>query len=60
MNIIDYEEAIKLHIKEFNVEPVFTGINYFQNDLFFIEEILKAIQNKKPYVENDVPNDILI
>lgn len=60
MNIIDYEEAIRLHIKEFGVEPVFTGINFFEDDLFFIEEILKSIKEKKPYIEKDVPNDMVI
>jgi hypothetical protein len=60
MNIIDYKEVIKLHIKEFGFEPVFTGINFFEDDLFFIEEILKAIENKKPYIEKDVPEDIVI
>ena len=49
---LTYDNVLKLHIEKFLVEPVVTGVNFF--------EIIESIEQGKPYVEDDVPDGVLI
>ena len=54
MEIIDYKKAVQLHIDKFGVEPVITGINFWESDKT-LERILESIEKGDPYVEDEVP-----
>lgn len=54
MESIDYKKAVQLHVEKFGIEPVITGINFWQSDML-LENILTAIHEGEPYVEDEVP-----
>jgi hypothetical protein len=54
-----FADLIQMHIEEFGVEPVITGINYHQSDEI-ADRIIAAINIGQPYVEQDVPEDVKI
>jgi hypothetical protein len=56
--ILDTQAIVDLHVKTFGVEPVITGIN-FRNSDKIDEWIIQSILEGKPYVEDEVPDDIL-
>tara|TARA_R110000823_G_scaffold254693_1_gene376959 strand:+ start:2130 stop:2312 length:183 start_codon:yes stop_codon:yes gene_type:complete len=56
---LTYDNVLKLHIEKFLVEPVVTGVNFFDSkELTFA--IIESIEQGKPYVEDDVPDGVLI
>ena len=60
MKPLEFSDIVEMHVKEFGVEPVFTGINAFKSQFEIMELILNAIDIGKPYVEKEVPEGVLI
>ena len=59
MKPLDLQDVLKMHRELFGVEPVITGIEFF-NDTPLIERILNAIEAGTPYIEDEVPDGTLI
>lgn len=58
MAALNFEDIVAMHVDEFGVEPVITGMKYAsQEDL--IDEIIGAINLGIPYVEQEVPDGAL-
>jgi len=55
---LSVQDVYDLHLKEFGVEPVITGINYNQSDKI-LEMILMAVIKGIPYIEQDVPEGVM-
>lgn len=58
MKKITYADAVKMHTDKFGVEPVITGINFRNSDEIF-DNILLAIENNEPYVEDDLKEGVV-
>lgn len=56
---LDFDDVLKLHLKKFGVEPVFTGIEFHDSENL-IESIIESIEKGVPYVQKDVPEGALI
>lgn len=52
-----YKEIVALHVKQFGVEPVITGVNVWQSDKL-PELILDSIDKGVPYIESQVPDQV--
>ena len=52
--VLTYKDVVQMHVDTFGVEPVITGINFWESDNI-IEALLDAIDSGKPYVEDEVP-----
>jgi hypothetical protein len=52
----DISDLYKEHLDKFGVEPYVTGINFSQPEITW-EGIERAIEENKPYVEEDQKND---
>ena len=59
MKIMSYQDVVNLHVEVFGVEPVITGALYWESDTL-IDRILDAIDKGEPYVEPDVPDDMVV
>ena len=55
---LSVQDVYDLHLKEFGVEPVITGINYNQSDKI-LEMILMAVIKGSPYIEQEVPEGVM-
>lgn len=56
---LDFDDVLKLHLKTFGVEPIFTGIEFHDSENL-IESIIESIEKGVPYVQKDVPEGVLI
>ncbi|MCK5852233.1 hypothetical protein KAH27_04310 [bacterium] len=57
MKPLDMKAVNKLHKEKFGVEPVITGIEFF-NPKPLIQRVLESIEANKPYVEDEVPDGV--
>jgi hypothetical protein len=56
--ILSADDLFALHLEQFGVEPVITGINAsISGDL--IERIIDALETGVPYIEQEVPEGVL-
>ena len=56
MELLTPEEIVKMHVQRFGVKPRITGIN-FHESLDVYEKILESIEDGKPYIEPNVPDN---
>ncbi len=57
-NILSADDLFALHLEQFGVEPVITGINAsISGDL--IERIIDALETGVPYTEQEIPEGAL-
>lgn len=59
MKTLTMKEINKLHKEKFGVAPVITGIEFF-NPKSLAERVLESIEANKPYVEDEVPDNVII
>jgi len=52
-----YEDIVRQHIERFGVEPVVTGSRHWDDEPLDIR-VLNAIDEGRPYVEEDVPEGL--
>ena len=45
--VLTYKDVVQMHVDTFGVEPVITGINFWESDNI-IEALLDAIDSGKP------------
>jgi hypothetical protein len=57
MKTLEPQDIIEMHIKKFGVEPVITGVN-FNKSLDIYEDILQAVEDGIPYVEQEVAESV--
>jgi hypothetical protein len=60
MKTLIFSDIIKMHIDKFGVEPEFTGINALRSQFETMEEIMDCIDDNKPYIEEPVPDGVVI
>lgn len=53
MKAINMQDINKMHFKEFGVNPVITGIEFW-NEIPLEERVLKAISDGIPYIEDQM------
>jgi len=59
MKPLEWKDVVRMHVEKFGVEPHITGINAMSGDSV-IERVMDAIEHGKPYIEEEVPKDVLI
>lgn len=59
MKTLDMKAVVELHKAKFGVEPKITGVNHFRSDEIIIN-IYESIEKGEPYIEDDVPDGIVI
>ena len=58
IKIMSADDLFALHLEQFGVEPVITGINAsISGDL--IERIIDALEIGVPYIEQEIPEGVL-
>jgi hypothetical protein len=57
VDVLEFQDIVKLHIDVFGVEPVITGINYNKSENTDLK-ILEAIEIGIPYIEQEIPEGV--
>ena len=57
VDVLEFQDIVKLHIDIFGVEPVITGINYNKSEDTDLK-ILEAIETGIPYIEQKIPEGV--